>query len=438
MVRNLLVVLATIVTCASAAADPGINLVDWNKPRTEDEARLLPGLLLGKRIFEDQNLSEPRGLSCASCHDPATAYRGNNHSGIPAIPAGSRSGIFGNRKSPSILYQAYSPPFSFAERLNDVTGEPEIVPVGGQFWDGRASGLEEQVEGPLLNPREMNNPSKESVVSKARAGPYADLAREVYGANVFKDDRAFEKLASAVASYEASPRFKPFSSKFDQWLEGRTLLSDQEWKGFQVFVDRKKGNCLSCHDGGGVDEHEGSAAVASAKGPTDMSQLSRNPRSWLFTDFTYDVLGAPRNRAIPENADPTHFDLGLCARSDLRSLAPADYDLESLCGAFKVPSLRNVAVGGPYLHNGAFTKLRDVVAFYFTRDTDPGRWFPKNADGAVEKFDDLPERYRHNVNVRQIPYDRKAGEEPRATDDEIDALVAFLKTLTDEPFKNAD
>ena len=423
---------AWLLCACLAASASDVAAADSNHPQAPDEFRLLPGDLLGKRIFEDANLSEPRGMSCASCHDPRTAFRSDNKSSIPGVAAGSRPGVFGVRKVPSIMYMSYSPPFGFGPRPNDVTGEIEITPAGGQFWDGRAVALDDQVAGPLLDPSEMNNPSKQAVVEKIRDGAYAGLAREVFGDDVFEAPDAFEKLASAVASYEATPRFKLFSSRFDDWLEGKTLLSDAEFRGFQAFIDKARGNCLSCHDGGNPNEAYGGAPAAA---PRDSNApLSRNPKNWLFTDFTYDVLGAPRNAAIPANADPARVDLGLCARPGIGELAPKGFDTASLCGAFKTPSLRNVAVGGPYLHNGVIASLRDVVAFYFTRDTDPARWYPKSADGTVLKFNDLPAAAWGNVNVKQAPYDRKPGEAPRADDGDIDDIVAFLKTLTDAPF----
>jgi cytochrome c peroxidase len=419
---------AIIPLLTMAMASPPIHAADADKPMAPDELALMLGDLLGKRLFEDKNLSEPRGLACASCHDARAAYQGNNHSPVPALARGSRPGALGTRKTPSLLYAMRSPPFSFATRKNDVTGLPEIVPVGGQFRDGRADDLAAQVEGPLLDKREMNNPSREAVVAKVRAGAYASLARDVFGDDLFDDtNKAFDKLAAAVASYEATARFRPFSSKFDDWLEGRALLSPREARGFDLFKDPKKGNCLSCHDGGtpGGDDGEGPTGVVTG--------LSRNPKDWLFTDFTYDVLGAPRNPRIPDNANPAHFDLGLCEKPRLAAYAPAGFDLENLCGAFKVPTLRNVAITAPYMHNGVFKTLREGVAFYFTRDTNPERWYPKSADGRVEKFNDLPPVHHRNVNARQAPYDRKPGEAPRATDAEIDDIVAFLKTLTDRP-----
>jgi cytochrome c peroxidase len=376
-----------------------------------DESATLPIEKLGARLFSDKSLSEPQGVACASCHDPARAFSGVNGSPIAAVAAGAPAGSFGVRKPPGLTYAAFTPPFGFIDKEDETTGRMEKTPAGGQFRDGRAMDLEEQAAGPLLNPVEMNNPSKAAVVEKVKNGPYAPLMREVFGANVFDDpDKAFDRLTQAIAAYERTAVFRPFASRFDDALRGKAQLTPLEAKGFELFKDKKKGNCLACHDG---------------------KEDSKEPSDWLFTDFTYDVLGAPRNRAIPANADPKTFDLGLCKREGLAAVAPKGFDVESLCGAFKVPTLRNVALTAPYLHNGSLKTLREAVAFYATRDTNPERWYPKGAKGKVEKFDDLPARYRANVNVKEVPYDRKPGQKPRLTDEEIDAISAFLETLTD-------
>jgi len=188
-------------------------------------------------------------------------------------------------------------------------------------------------------------------------------------------------------------------------------LTELEMKGFEIFKDKEKGNCLACHAG---------------------NVSSKDPADWIFTDFTYDALGAPRNGAIPANANAAHFDLGLCNAPGLETKLPKGVERASLCGAFKVPTLRNIAVTGPYFHNGVFASLRDAVAFYATRDTDPKQWYPKGADGSARKFDDLPAENTKAINTDEVPYDRKPGEKPRLSDEDIDALVAFLKTLTDE------
>lgn len=370
-----------------------------------DEAGLTPVDRLGKRVFEDKTLSRPAGVSCASCHDAATAFQGSNGSPVPAVARGSQPNSLGKRNTPTILYASLAPPFGFIDDKDDETGKVEKVPAGGQFLDGRANDLLAQFEGPLLDPLEMNAPSKRFAVEAIRDGVYASLAKEVYGEKIFDNpDAAFEKLAQAVVAYESSARFHPFASKFDDYLGGKAELTAIEKKGFALFKDPKKGNCLACHVG---------------------KEDSRDPKDWLFTDYTYDALGAPKNPAIAATANAP--DLGLCKRPGLEKLAPAGFEVGSVCGAFKVPTLRNVAVTGPYLHNGVFTKLRDVVAFYATRDTDPARWYPK-----AEKFNDLPAEYRANVNTKEAPYDRKEGQKPRLSENDIDAIVAFLETLTDK------
>lgn len=377
--------------------------------QSADEATLTGQQLLGKRIFEDTALSEPRGQACASCHDPKHAFQGNNGSGI-AVARGAVEGKFGVRKVPTLMYKASSPPFGFYMDVEN--GKKKLQPRGGQFWDGRASDLAAQVSGPLLNPVEMNNPSIAAIVAKVKAAPYADLARAVAGPTVFDDDTAaMTALAKAVAAFESTERFQPFSSKFDAYLQGRAKLSPEEAKGLQLFVDPTKGNCIACHDG---------------------APQSNLPSNWLFTDFTYDTLGVPRNTELPLNKDPKFFDLGLCKQPGIEAHLPASIPLESLCGAFKVPTLRNVAVTGPYFHNGGIKTLRDAVAFYATRDTRPDLWYPRDGKGKPVKVNDLPKKYRDNINTVEVPYDRKPGQKPRLNDREIDAIVAFLKTLTDK------
>lgn len=389
-----------------------VEAMAHDAPRTETgDAALTPVERLGKRIFEDRSLSRPAGVSCASCHDAATAFQGANGSPVPAVARGSKPDSLGKRNTPTIMYASFAPPFGFIDDRDEETGKVEKIPAGGQFLDGRASDLLAQFEGPLLDPLEMNAPSKRFAVEAIRDGAYAALAKEVYGDTIFDDpDAAFVKLAQAVVAYESSARFHPFASKFDDYLRGMAQLTALEQKGFALFKDPKKGNCIACHAG---------------------KEGSRDPQDWLFTDFTYDALGAPKNPAIVATAQTP--DLGLCKRPGLDRIAPAGFDIQSVCGAFKVPTLRNVAVTGPYLHNGVFAKLRDVVAFYATRDTDPSRWYPKDQAGKAQKFDDLPAGDRKNVNTDEVPYDRKEGQKPRLSEKDIDALVAFLETLTDRP-----
>lgn len=375
-------------------------------PPAPDEAALSPEELLGKRLFEDPDLSEPRGQACASCHLAARAFAGDGG----AVARGSRPDQLGSRNVPTAMYASFSPPFGFvAEPEPDAHGATVWTPTGGQFWDGRAADLAAQALGPFLNPREMNNPDAGAVIAKVRAASYAPLVEQVFGAGALDDAQAYAHLGEAIAAFEDTPRFHPFSSRFDAFLRGDGALDAHERRGLALFEDPDKGNCISCHAG---------------------DPSSHDPRAWLFTDFTYDALGVPRNPAIPDNADPSRFDLGLCAQDGLAARAPAGFDVSGVCGAFKVPTLRNVARTAPYFHNGRFDDLHDVVRFYVTRDTDPARWYPA-AGGAVDVFDDLPPADRGNVNTTEVPYDRGPGDAPRLTDDEIDDVVAFLEALSD-------
>ena len=204
---------------------------------------------------------------------------------------------------------------------------------------------------------------------------------------------------------EDTAEFAPFTSKYDAFLAGRAQLSAQELRGLALFNDPTRGNCAGCHP--------------SARG--------RNGEPPLFTDFTYDNLGVPRNADIPANADPTYYDLGLCGpfRTDL----PADR--LDLCGAFKVPTLRNVALTAPYFHNGRFATLREALEFYVQRDTSPEKFYPLDAGGQVLKFNDLPDEFKNNVNTSEVPYDRRPGDVPALDGADIDDVIAFLSTLTD-------
>jgi cytochrome c peroxidase len=355
---------------------------------------LSPIAALGEQLFKDESLSVSGRLACQTCHQPEFAHA------APPTDLVSRGGpgmdIPGIRNSPSIRYASFTPPFGFDE---------EGAAFGGLFRDGRAPSLVEQAKLPFLDVREMANPSADAVVARLRRSANAERFRAVFGAAVLDDAvRAFQGLAVAIAQYEAElPDFHRFDSKYDAWLAGKVQFTEQEARGLELFEDPEKGNCAECH-------------------PNRPRPDGSPP---LFTDFTYDNVGLPRNARIPANADPGFHDLGVCGpeRKDLAAR-------RDLCGAFKVPTLRNVARTAPYFHNGAFATLREVVDFYARRDTHPGDWFPKTAAG-LRKFDDLPPGLAGSVNTTEVPYDRKEGDTPALTPAEIDDVVAFLATLDD-------
>ena len=275
-------------------------------------------------------------------------------------------------------------------------------PAGGTLWDGRAQSAHEQAQVPLLSTFEMANPSAADVVVKVAGAPYAEEFRRAFGTGVFADRRrAFKAVLLALETFEESPAdFYPYSSKYDAFLRGTAALSAAEQRGLAAFNDPARGNCARCHP----------AAVREGAFPQ-------------FTDFGFAALGAPRNRAIPVNADPRYYDLGLCG--PLRIAGRAEY-----CGLFRTPTLRNVARKRVFLHNGVFHSLEEVVRFYAERDTAPGKWYPRGANGAPLKFDDLPVQYHKNVDT-QPPFGGQPGEAPRLSDADVRDIVAFLKALSD-------
>ena len=349
---------------------------------------------LGRKIFFDKSLSASGLQSCGTCHVPARAHAGDD--GL-SVPMGGRTmNTQGFRNTPALNYVSFTPEFFF---------DREGKPVGGFNRDGRARDLIAQAERPFLAAHEMANANAAAVVAKLQAAAYVAEFREVFGADIFDDaDVAFQRARVALAQFEKEdPAFRPFDSKFDYFLAGRVRLTEQELRGYALFNDPRKGNCAGCH-------------------PSSRGADGTPP---LFTDFTYDNLGVPRNPVIAATTDPDYFDFGLCGpdRTDLA-------DRTELCGAFKVPTLRNVALTAPYFHNGRFATLREVVLFYVRRDTNPEEWYPSGPAG-IEKFDDLPPAYRGNVNTTEVPYNRQLGDAPALTSDEVDDVVAFLNTLTD-------
>ena len=349
--------------------------------------------LLGQRIFSDPSLSASGRLACASCHVETSGHAPEND--LPAQFGGALLDQQGLRNTPSINYLAFNPAFSFA-----ADGSPR----GGLLWDGRADSLQQQAADPLLAANEMANKSRADVVDKLARAAYADEFRTLFGADIFsRPDAAFDQLAAALQAYQREDiAFRAFTSKYDEFLRGNVGLSEQESRGLALFNNPAKGNCQACHP---------SARAADGSLP-------------LFTDFSYASLGIPRNPALQHNADPGLYDLGLCRRAELSNRT-------DLCGAFKAPSLRNVAIRRAYFHNGRFKTLKEVLTFYVQRDTHPEKWYPLDADGHVKRFDDLPPTYHANVETTRGPYARLAGGTPALSDAEIDDMVVFLQTLTD-------
>jgi len=351
-------------------------------------ATLTPQQALGKSLFFDSALSHGGNQSCASCHSPANAFTDSDKS--HATSKGDNPALFGNRNAPTAMYMAYSPDFHF--------DTDQGLYIGGQFGDGRAATLEEQAKGPFLNAVEMGNASRTDVINRLKAGPNAAAFLAVYGANALDDvDIAYNNLAGAIAEYERSSELSPFTSKYDFSLTGQARLSPQELRGLSAFNDPMKGNCAACH---------------SSEGPQA-----------LFTDFSYDNIGMPKN---------WHSDfLSLDAQYNPDGTAFLDYGLggvvgeSDLYGAFKVTTLRNIALTAPYGHNGYFSSLAETVDFYATRDTKPVCVDPTVTATEATALGCWPAaEFDATKNADEL------GNLPLTKRDKAD-IVAFLNTLTD-------
>ena len=412
----------------------------------------------GKALFFDTSLSASGQQSCGTCHVPSRAFTANpaTDHGLPVPLGGRNMDLPGFRNAPSLVYAHFTPPFF----LDDGT------PSGGFFRDGRASSLAEQAQQPFITEFEMANTDAAEVLSRLQASASSLQAFvAAFGDGALQDPtQALADMGDAIAAYETEDAaFAPFTSKFDFWLAGQATLSAAESRGIALFNNPAKGNCTACH-------------------PSQRQGYSDHA---LFTDFTYDNIGVPRNWNIaanfpnprspisgvaldyvpaqgnvPAGAEYAYYDMGLCG-----PFAPAATDpsprpdfthTTTLCGVFKVPTLRNVALTAPYFHNGVFPSLHKVVQWYVTRDINnntgnnptpvpagPGGnpYIPVgspyvNPDGTPDlyQYNDLPVDYDANVNIGEIPYTPPSfagGQAPTLTASEIDDLVAFLCTLTD-------
>lgn len=364
--------------------------------------------MLGRHLFFDTNLSEPAGQSCAACHAPEVGWTGpesdiNAHG---AVYEGAVSDRFGNRKPPSSAYATTSPIFHFV-------GKRSGSFIGGNFWDGRATGEKlgnpaaDQAQGPFLNPLEQNNPDAETVVNKVCASSYAALFYEVWGtAACDVTVKAYDYIALSIAAYEDSAEVNQYSSKYDSYLAKQASLSKQEKQGLDLF--KGKGKCTICH------------AINNSDGLPPQ-----------FTDFTFHNLGVPRNPENPfyDMADynplgAAYIDPGLGEFLAMR-MEYAHYARENY-GKHKVPTLRNVdkrpspGFIKAFGHNGYFKSLKEIVHFYNTRDVLPV--CTASGTAGIDCWP-LPEL---SLNMEtQFVGDLGLSE------DEEDAIVAFMKTLSD-------
>lgn len=290
---------------------PAVPIPADNRPTTEK-------IELGRKLFFDPRLSHDGTLSCGLCHLPEHGFTVNS-----APLAIGKGGAPLRRNAPTVLNVAYETTL---------------------FRDGRRASLEQQALDPFLSTVEMANPSAEAVVEKIEAlADYEGLFQRAFGSGPNP-----ERIAMAIASYERT--LLAGDSPFDRWHFGgdESAVSEQVKRGFDLF--KGKANCSLCH------------ALGEAKTQT------------LFTDHRFRDAGVGWMRS--RKADLMRF-AGPAPINVLQGVAPSalqpphrDYGRFEVTGdppdlfLYRTPSLRNVALTAPYMHDGSMATLRDVVAYY--------------------------------------------------------------------------
>lgn len=359
---------------------------------------------IGKMLFFDTNLSRNRTMSCATCHDPSSGFSDQKRTQLHAqVSRGSDGYSFGIRNAPTASYANTSPTFHFDDSIKEF--------VGGQFWDGRASTLAQQAMGPPLDMAEMAMPSAVEVVKRLQENPvYVKAFKQAYGENIFHIQDSYSKyrklsdpkelpnafiaMGNFIQAFENSEYFSPFDSKYDRYLQGKYQLTPQEEAGRKLFFEGKGVNCRNCH----LLKNAGA---------------QKEP----FTNHRFRNVGVPSNLDIVnlhKKDRPNFVDLGLFNNTQA--------DNPKFKGQFKIPTLRNVAVTAPYMHNGVFKNLKTVIEF-FDHYNNPKRTINPETGQPWRK-----------AEVEET-IDKKELKGRALSDKEIDELVAFFRTLTDARYE---
>ncbi len=347
---------------------------------------------LGQQLYFDTSLSKNRTQSCATCHAPSHGFADPRDNGVQgAFSLGDDGKSLGDRNAPTASYAAFSPDF----HLNK-----EGLYVGGQFHDGRESDLAGQAGGPPTNPVEMGMPSKAAIIERLLENPsYVATFTALYGEAIFDNtDKAYAAMADSIASFERTELFSPFDSKYDRYLRGEYKMTKQEELGRTLFFSQQFTNCNLCHQ---------------------LNTSQRHPKE-TFTNYQYHNIGVPTNVTgrTKNGVELTQQDLGLLHHPQVDDPAQA--------GKFKVPTLRNVAVTGPYMHNGVFQDLRTVVLFYDKYNSRSAKRQTNPETGKPWGNPEVPQ----NLSMKEL----ETG--PALKEKRIDALVAFMKTLTDQRYEH--
>ena len=381
---------------------------------------------LGEQLFSDVNLSFKRTQSCATCHDPDRAFidarRNDASDGDRASPAslGDNGTSIGDRNAPTAAYMAFSADFKKGSRERSPSQKTSGVGayngyLGGQFWDGRSIDLAAQAGGPPTNPAEMGMPDKASVVARIQENAeYVKEFKAIFGNAIFDDsDKAYDAMADAIGEFERknADTFYPFDSKYDQSLDGKYFYEPDSLAatGKTLFFSSDF-TCAACHQ----------------------LRNSNSSQGEIFTSFEYHNIGVPENtdlRAVNGVAED-FVDLGLALNPMVPQAEKAANE-----GKFKVPTMRNVAVTAPYMHNGVFDTLEAVLTFYEhakirARQQNDAQLVNTVVNPETGQAFKAPE-----IN-RNIEHELLGGNDVILTPERIKAFECFFMTLTDKRYES--
>ena len=278
---------------------------------------------LGRKLFLDRRLSRNGTMSCALCHVP--------EQGFTSTELGTALGLEGRtlrRNAPTLLNVAY---------------------VGQLFHDGRAATLEKQAWAPLLDPIEMGNQDVADVIARIRALPdYKGKFEAAFGADAGPDEQT---VGAALAGYRRT--LLSGNSRFDRWRYGHdnTALNSAEQAGFAVFAG--KGRCIACH---AVGERHAlfSDALFHNTGIGWARSRGADPGRRYRVQMAPGVFTDQRERDLASVSEPMQDDDGRFEVTRNRAER----------WAYRTPGLRNVAITGPYMHDGSLATLEAVIEYY--------------------------------------------------------------------------
>lgn len=350
--------LATPVQAAPLGLPP--IPVPADNPQTPEKAKL------GDKLFHDTRFSATGKVSCATCHDNKKAFTDS-----PLRVSEGINKLKGTRNAPTVVNAAY---------------------MHSMFWDGREPTLEAQSKQPFLNPVEMALPSHEPILKIVRSDPaYVAAFQAAFGKS--GDQITMDEVSKAIAAFERT--VVAGDSPFDRWyFKGeRKAMSPAAIRGFEVFLGQ--GRCVSCH-------------------AVEQTQA-------LFTDNRFHNIGVGINRIqqdvprlggefLKAKAAGTQVDVAVLTDKKTSELGRfAVTELFDDMGAFKTPTLRNVAVTAPYMHDGSLKTLRDVVIHY-------------NNGGFTRKGERVNDYLSGGIRPLKL------------SERQIDDLVAFMEALTSPQF----